>query len=72
MSGSERTSKTEESKYIDEAARIYNITGIEGILTNYDLYNLGIQLDLITENMRKKGKGKAIMKRDSRIAELLK
>ena len=68
LSGSERTSKTEESKYVDEAARIFNLAGIEGIVTNFDLYNLGMQLDLITETIRRKGEGKAITKRDSRLA----
>lgn len=48
------------------------MAGLEGILTNFDLYNLGMQLDIITDTIKKKGEGKAINKRDSRLSELLK
>ncbi len=56
---------------MENSGGAFNITGIEGIMTNFDLYNLGLQLEIITETVKKKGKGKSIVKRDSRLAELL-
>lgn len=71
LSGSERVSKTGNSMWVDrDAGKLYT-PGIEGMMTNWDLYQLGLQLDIITESLRQKGKGKSLVKHDSRLTEIL-
>ena len=72
LAGSERVSKTEQPKWVNRDAYLLFMPGLEGICTNWDLYNLGMQLEIITESIRRHGKGKSIMKHDSRLPEILK
>lgn len=44
LSGSERVKKTEQPKWIDRDAYKMFTPGLEGIMTNWDLYMLGMQL----------------------------
>ena len=72
LAGSERVNRTEEAKWVDRASHQFNLKGMEGICTNWDLYQLGMQLELISQSQRQRKHAQALMKKDSRLAMLLK
>ena len=71
LAGSERVGKTEQAKWIDRSSHQLNWTAMEGIMTNFDLYQFGMQLDIIAARI-KAGKHAAYDKKDSLLSMLLK